>query len=154
MSFKGILSKYFNPGNRQDSSSDHSTTHDSAKEFMEEEVVKIEDDDVELVLENEEAINKKFSGAKTLSKYAELGKIMMAMLKDMKNRVYPEIPWFTIATVVLALLYVLNPMDLVPDFIPGVGYIDDLSVLAIGTGWIESDLHKYLDWKLKKGEGL
>lgn len=146
MSFKGIFSKKnFNPGNR-----DSGVTED----YLEEEVAKINEDDVEIVLQNEEEINKKFSGANSLSKYAELGKIMIGMLKDIKNRVYPEIPWFTIATIVLALLYVLNPFDIIPDFIPGIGYIDDVSVLAIGTGWIESDLHKYLDWKIKEGKGL
>jgi len=146
MSFKGIFSKKnFNPGNR-----DSGVTED----YLEEEVAKINDDDVEIVLQNEEEINKKFSGANSLSKYAELGKIMIGMLKDIKNRVYPEIPWFTIATIVLALLYVLNPFDIIPDFIPGIGYIDDVSVLAVGTGWIESDLHKYLDWKIKEGKGL
>ena len=135
---------YFNPGNRDS----------GTKEYMEEEVTKIEDDDVEVVLENEEAINKKFSGANSLSKYAELGKIMVGMLKDVKNSVYPHVPWFTIATIVLALLYVLNPFDIIPDFIPGIGFIDDVSVLAIGVGWIETDLHKYLDWKIKEGKGL
>ena len=135
---------YFNPGNRDT----------GTKEYMEEEVTKIEDDDVEVVLENEEAINKKFSGANSLSKYAELGKIMVGMLKDVKNSVYPHVPWFTIATIVLALLYVLNPFDIIPDFIPGIGFIDDVSVMAIGVGWIETDLHKYLDWKIKEGKGL
>ena len=150
MSLKGSLSRYFNPGNREEGTTDNSRV----KHHMEEEVIKIKDEDVEVVLENEEAINKKFSGEMTLSKYAELGQIMIGMLKDIKNGVYPEVPWFTIATVVLALLYLLNPLDLIPDFIPGIGYIDDLAVLAIGTGWIESDLHKYLDWKIKEGKGI
>ncbi len=146
MSFKGILSKmHFNPGNRDS---------DTTEEYMEDEVTKIKDKDVEVLLENEEAINEKFSGANSLSKYAELGKIMVGMVKDVKNGIYPKVPWFTIATIVLALLYVLNPFDVIPDFIPGIGLIDDLSVLAIGTGWIESDLHKYLDWKIKEGKGL
>lgn len=61
-------------------------------------------------------------------------------------------PWFTIASIAVALLYVLNPFDLVPDFIPGVGYIDDLAVLSISMGWIETDLHKYLDWRLTETE--
>lgn len=154
MSFKGILSKYFNPGNRDDSTTEDNTIESTAKTYMEEEVTKIKDEDVEIVLENEEAINKKFSGANSLAKYAELGRIMVLMLKDVKNKVYTEIPWFTIATVILALLYVLNPLDIIPDFIPGIGYIDDVSVLAISMGWIQSDLHKYLDWKIKAGKGL
>ncbi|MCG2418543.1 DUF1232 domain-containing protein [Aequorivita sp. F47161] len=145
MSFKGILSKmYFNPGNRDS----------GPAEYMEEEVTKIDEADVEVVLENEEAINKKFSGANSLSKYAELGKIMVGMLKDIKNKVYPHVPWFTIATIVLVLLYVLNPFDIIPDFVPGIGFIDDMSVMAVGVGWIETDLHKYLDWKIKEGKGL
>ena len=77
---------------------------------------------------------------------------MFAMLKDVKKGTYPNVPWFTIASIAVALLYVFNPFDLVPDFIPGVGYIDDLAVLSIGMGWIETDLHKYLDWRLAEGE--
>ncbi len=136
---------YFNPGNRDETVSE---------EYLEGEVTKIDEKDVEVVMKNEEAINKKFSGANSLKKYAQLGKIMIGMLKDIKNGNYPQIPWFTIATIVLALLYVLNPMDVIPDFIPGLGYIDDIGVLSICVGWIETDLHKYLDFKIKEGKGI
>lgn len=122
------------------------------EEYIEDKVTKIKDEDVELVMENEEAISKKLSNASPLRKYAELGKIMFAMLKDVKKGNYPNVPWFTIASIVVALLYIFNPLDLVPDFIQGVGYIDDLAVLSIGMGWIETDLHKYLDWRLANGE--
>lgn len=150
MSLKGILSKYLFDGN----SGKSNLSDQEMDDYVENEVVKINEDDVEIVLANEEAINKKFSGAMSLAKYTELGKIMIAMIKDFKNGVYPHVPWFTIATMVLALVYLLNPFDLIPDFIPGIGYVDDLSVLAIGTGWIESDLHKYLDFKIQEGKGI
>lgn len=146
MSLKGIFSKSnYNPGNRDSGVSE---------EYVEEEIVKIKGEDVEIVIENEDAINKKFSGSNSLSKYAELGKIMIGMLKDVKNGIYPQVPWFTIATVVMALLYILNPLDIIPDFIPGLGYIDDMAVLSLGVGWIESDLHRYLDWKIQKGKEI
>lgn len=141
MSFKGFLNKIkFNPGNRE--APDES--------YVEQEVINVKDEDVEVLLDNEEAINKKFSGSNSLSKYAELGKIMLGMIKDIKNGTYNNVPWFTIATIVVALLYALNPMDVIPDFIPGIGFIDDIAVLTIGIGWIESDLHRYLDWKIEQ----
>jgi uncharacterized membrane protein YkvA (DUF1232 family) len=146
MSLRNLLDKiYFNPGNR-DEVVDES--------YVEDEVIKINDDDVEVLLESEEAVSKKFSGSNRLSKYIDLAKIMMGMVKDIKKGDYKNVPWFTIATIVMALLYVLNPMDLIPDFIPGLGYIDDVAVLTLGVGWIESDLHRYLDWKLNEGKGI
>ncbi len=122
--------------------------------YLEGEITKVEDGDVEILMENNEAITKKLSGSNSLSKYLEIGKIMMAMVKDLKRGAYSNIPWFTVATIVMALLYVLNPMDIIPDFIPGLGYIDDVAVLSIGIGWIESDIHRYLDWKVDQGEGI
>lgn len=118
--------------------------------YMEEKISEIDDGDVEILLENEKAVTKKLSGANSLSKYVELGKIMIGMVKDIKSGQYRNVPWFVIATIVMALLYVLNPLDVIPDFIPGIGYIDDLAILSIGMGWIETDLHNYLDWKLSE----
>jgi len=41
-----------------------------------------------------------------------------------------KIPFRTIAAIVAGLLYVLNLLDLIPDFIPLVGQIDDAAVIA------------------------
>ena len=146
MSLKGIFSKQYSEKNKKEAG--------ISEQYVKDEVAKIREEDVEIVMDNEEAISEKLSNAGPLRKYAELGKIMIGMLKDVKNGVYPQIPWFTIATVALTLLYILNPLDIIPDFIPGLGYIDDMAVLSLGVGWIESDLHRYLDWKIQEGKGL
>jgi uncharacterized membrane protein YkvA (DUF1232 family) len=106
--------------------------------------------DVTETIENKEAIDQKMTTASLLKKYAELGKLMINMLQDYKRGVYKNVPWFSIASVAFALLYVLNPLDLVPDFIPGFGYVDDLSVLTLALRFVETDLHKYMDWKLEE----
>jgi len=125
-----------------------------SEDYFENETSKIDDEDVEMVMDNEESISKKLSNAPPLRKFVELGQIMFEMLKDFKRGKYSEVPWFTIASIAVTLLYVLNPLDIVPDFIPGIGYIDDLAVMSISMGWIETDLHKYLDWRLEEGDKI
>jgi uncharacterized membrane protein YkvA (DUF1232 family) len=41
----------------------------------------------------------------------------------------PRVPLLVRGTIPLALLYVISPVDLLPDFIPGIGQIDDLVLL-------------------------
>ncbi|MBZ9629321.1 DUF1232 domain-containing protein [Salegentibacter sp. LM13S] len=122
------------------------------EEYMKKGVSKVKDGDVEITANNQAEIEDKIANAGALRKYSELGKLMFGMLKDYRSGVYSNIPWFTIASIVFALLYVLNPLDLVPDFIPGFGYIDDFAILTITLRFIETDLHKYLDWKLEEEE--
>ncbi|OUS14523.1 hypothetical protein A9Q93_07935 [Nonlabens dokdonensis] len=107
-------------------------------------------EDVDAAIEKEESISATIANAGFLKKYAKLGKIMFMMIKDYRKGIYTEIPWFTIAAITTGLLYVFSPLDLIPDFIPVLGFVDDLTVLSFVTGWIETDLHKYLDWKLKE----
>lgn len=120
--------------------------------YFDNEITKIDENDIEILMDSEEAVSKKISNAPPLRKFIELGKIMFSMLKDFKNGKYPKMPWFTVASIALALLYVLNPLDIIPDFIPGIGYIDDMAIMSIALGWIETDLHEYLDWRLEEGK--
>lgn len=122
------------------------------EDFVKTEITKIDDDDVQIAMDNQEQIADKIINSNVLKKYTELGKVMFGMLKDYRKGIYKEVPWFTIATIAFAFLYILNPLDIVPDFIPGLGYIDDLAVLTFGLRFIETDLHKYLDWKLEQAE--
>jgi uncharacterized membrane protein YkvA (DUF1232 family) len=46
-----------------------------------------------------------------------------------------------------ALLYVLSPVDLVPDFIPGIGMIDDVVVLALLLQSLAQDLAAFRAWE-------
>ncbi|WP_416441722.1 YkvA family protein [Leeuwenhoekiella sp. A16] len=41
-------------------------------------------------------------------------------------------PWYANAMIFLIIAYALSPIDLIPDFIPVIGYLDDLILLPIG----------------------
>lgn len=49
----------------------------------------------------------------------------------------------TILYVIAGLLYFVNPLDLVPDFILGLGFLDDAAVLSIVVGRIKGELDKF-----------
>src|SRR5262245_13985610 len=43
---------------------------------------------------------------------------------------YTVVPWRTIVLSIAALVYFVNPLDLIPDFLPMFGFLDDAGVLA------------------------
>ena len=120
-------------------------------DYLNTEVAKIKDGDLDLVMQNRDEIDHKMSHDGRLKKFAELGKIMFGMVKDYQKGDYKAAPWFTIAAIAVAFLYIFNPLDFIPDFIPGLGYIDDFLLFVVALRFIETDVHSYLDWKLEEG---
>ena len=45
----------------------------------------------------------------------------------------PRVPWYAKALAALVVGYAFSPIDLIPDFIPVVGYLDDLILLPLGV---------------------
>ncbi len=68
------------------------------------------------------------------------------MLYDSYNGKYP-VPKKTVIVGIFALLYLINPIDFVPDFIPLLGFADDIAALAFAASLIKDDLDKYRIWK-------
>ena len=44
----------------------------------------------------------------------------------------PRTPWYAKALVVCVIAYAVSPIDLIPDVVPIVGYLDDLLLLPLG----------------------
>lgn len=51
----------------------------------------------------------------------------------------PRVPWYAKALAVAIAAYALSPIDLIPDFIPVIGYLDDLILLPLGI-WLAISL--------------
>jgi len=47
----------------------------------------------------------------------------------------PRTPWYAKLLVVGIVAYACSPIDLIPDFIPVLGYLDDLVLLPLGIAW-------------------
>lgn len=77
-------------------------------------------------------------------------RLLINLFKDWYNGVYREIPWYSIAAIILGLLYLISPVDLVPDIIPVLGQVDDVVIIRwILTHIAKQDLNKYRQFKTK-----
>jgi len=107
-------------------------------------------DDLKKVVESSDELLAKVKSSSLLSRQLAKIKFLLMMLKDYWNGEYREVPWGIIASIVVVLIYILSPIDLIPDFIPGAGYIDDVGLLGFVWKFISYDVEKYCQWKRRK----
>jgi uncharacterized membrane protein YkvA (DUF1232 family) len=48
----------------------------------------------------------------------------------------PRTPWYAKAVAACVVAYALSPIDLVPDFVPVLGYVDDLVLIPMGVALV------------------
>jgi uncharacterized membrane protein YkvA (DUF1232 family) len=116
------------------------------EEFVNTGAKKVTEEDFQKVVENVEEIEAKF-GLGPLKRFYDDFLLLIALVKDYWSGNYREIPYASIAAVVFTLIYVLSPIDLIPDFIPVIGLMDDAAVVALCLKMIEGDLKTYEAWK-------
>lgn len=76
--------------------------------------------------------------------------VVYRMLKAWKNGSYPT-NIIDIILPVLGLLYVISPIDLLPEIaLPGIGALDDLAVLALVIPKLMKEVDKFLLWEANK----
>lgn len=123
-------------------------TPEKAHKELNEQAEKVEEKDLEKLLSKEQKIEDKFRNNDSMSGYLAKAKSMFSLIRDYWSGNYRQVPWKTIAAVAGALLYVLMPFDLIPDFIPVAGFLDDAGVIAACLTLVSDDLVDYEKWKL------
>ena len=108
---------------------------------------KVTDKDLAKVVSKSDDIKKKFTSGGPLHRFIEDAQLLLSVVKDYRSGAFRKIPFGTIAAIVFTLVYVLNPFDLIPDFIPIIGQIDDAAVVAACLILVEHDLQTYKLWK-------
>ena len=78
--------------------------------------------------------------------------LFIDLFKAYINGSYRDISTKSILTVIGALIYFVSPIDVVPDFIVGLGFLDDATILAYTFKQINKDVEKYKIWKEKNDE--
>jgi len=79
-------------------------------------------------------------------KFFTLGRLLRAYAQGD----YREIPWKSLLMIVAAILYFINPIDIIPDLMPLVGLTDDFAVLFMVYRSVGADIDKFLSWEKSK----
>ena len=87
------------------------------------------------------------SDKKTSSKLNDSLRLFIRIINAYTSKEYTYVPWKTICLIVAGLIYFIYPVDLIPDFIPGSGLIDDVALIAWIYESIQDDIEKFLEWE-------
>ena len=104
--------------------------------------------DVTALLAQGELVRSRLSGERAVHPaLAQRARVALYLLADHAHGACPQIPYQTVSMLAAALFYYLEPMDVVPDFIPRAGTADDALVLEIAWRLCGAGVQRYIDWK-------
>ena len=78
-------------------------------------------------------------------------RLLIPLIKDYWKGTYRDVSVKSIVIFIIALAYIISPIDLIPDYILGLGQIDDAVILGLSLYFLEKDLMKYKEWKDRNG---
>lgn len=108
------------------------------------------DEDVGETIGKEKKAEQMAKESSFLRQYWKDIKTSFALLKDWYMGNYTKIPFRMIASIAAAMLYLVSPLDVVPDWLPFGGLLDDAIVLTAVFAMSRSDLDDYLAWARQK----
>ena len=75
---------------------------------------------------------------------------MFRLIKASMAGEYTGVPGTTVAAAVAVLIYFLSPIDLIPDFIPVLGLLDDVALVAWFSTTLKGEMDKFHEWELTR----
>lgn len=76
---------------------------------------------------------------------------LVRMVRESAAGRYRRLPVRSLLAVVAAIVYFLDPLDLIPDLIPVLGFADDAAVLLWVAHRVRRDLDAFLAWEAGRG---
>ncbi|MBF9142760.1 DUF1232 domain-containing protein [Microvirga sp. SRT04] len=75
---------------------------------------------------------------------------MFRLIKASISGEYTGVPGTTVAAAVAVLIYFLSPIDLIPDFIPVLGLLDDVALVAWFSTTLKHEMDRFHEWELTR----
>ena len=77
-------------------------------------------------------------------------KLTWGLLQDYWAGNYKNVPWKLLASTGFAVAYLVSPLDIIPDFLPVLGFVDDAAVFSLVVSSFQSELNDYKEWKKRQ----
>lgn len=91
---------------------------------------------------------QEYLSKKGLSEIKENILLLIDYMSDIVNGNYKDYSVKSLLFVVAAMIYLVSPIDVIPDFIFGIGLTDDVAVIVFVLREVSLELDKYNKWKL------
>lgn len=69
------------------------------------------------------------------------------LIKAYANGSYREAPWQSLVMIVASIVYFVMPVDLLPDFLAGLGFLDDAALLGWTIKTFAADIDAFTQWE-------
>ncbi len=102
---------------------------------------------VSAVLEKAISLCDDLSYLRIIGKHFREASLVCNMLNDYICKRYTKVPTATVITLLAAVLYFVSPIDIIPDFLPLIGHLDDMIIFGFVQDAAKADLKKYEKWK-------
>ena len=72
---------------------------------------------------------------------------MLRLIRAYYRGEYHEVTESTLVIIIAAVIYVVSPLDVIPDAIPAIGFLDDATVVALALQRTRQDLDDFMAWE-------
>jgi uncharacterized membrane protein YkvA (DUF1232 family) len=74
-------------------------------------------------------------------------KTLLRLIRALYKKEYKDFPWGSLVKATATIIYLVSPLDLIPDFIPFVGMMDDFALISWTIGSLSDDIKDFENWE-------
>ena len=113
----------------------------------------IKQEDIARAHAQSEKVTAQLRTQRLLNSVAREAGELIALLRDYWRGRYTQVPRRVIGAAAFTVLYIANPFDLIPDYLVGIGFLDDVAVVNVAYLLMRKDLEAYRRWRGERQSG-
>lgn len=101
----------------------------------------------QLTVSREQVFDKLRAIPERMQRLTNQVELLLELANDYASGRYREVRWYSLAVAVSAALYFVSPTDVIPDWVPVLGHMDDLLFMGFALKLVQADLRAYAKFR-------